>query len=311
MALRTRPYFGIGINGELTDADRLRERARLADELGYDLISIMDHPYAANRPEAYAALAVMLGHTQRITGYVGVTNLPLRPAPVLARTLSTLTAFTTGRIVLGLGSGGFWDQITKLGVPPRRPLQAVRAFEEAIELVHALSGGGDDPVNFDGTYYQVHDVYPAPVPAPPIWTGSSGRTALAITGRLADGWIPARGADWTSEHYQWARPLIDQAASAAGRDPAAVLTYFNVSATLTSAPLARSRSEDGRWLGGSAEQWSDELTRAVLDHGGAGFNLALSSDDDTEEDTLRRFAAEVIPAVRAAVHPVPRSDAPR
>ena len=264
MVLGTRPYFGTGVNGGLTDASRLRARARLADDLGYDLLSIMDHPYAENRPEAYTALAVMLGETHRISGYVGVTNLPLRPAPLLARALSTLSAFTGGRVVLGLGSGGFWDEITKLGVSPLRPIQAVRAFEEAIELVRALSGGGREPVTFDGTYYQVHGVYPAPVPDAPIWTGSSGRTALQITGRLADGWIPSRAADWTSEHYQWARPLIDRAAVDAGRDPSDVLTYFNLPGTLTAEPLRHPRSEDGRWVGGSPEQWVDELTRAVL-----------------------------------------------
>jgi alkanesulfonate monooxygenase SsuD/methylene tetrahydromethanopterin reductase-like flavin-dependent oxidoreductase (luciferase family) len=303
MALDTRPYFGLGINGDIHAAAEQLNRARLADELGYDLFSVMDHPYAADRLEAYAALSAMLGATSRITGYVGVTNLPLRPAAVLARTLATLSALSGGRVVLGLGSGGFWQHITRMGVPHLRPIQAVGAFEEAIQLIRALTGGGKDAVSFDGRYYRVEGIQPAPVPTPPIWTGSNGPTALQVTGRLADGWIPSFGADWTSQRYRQARPLIDQAAIDAGRDPAEILTYYNVSGRLTPSALSRTRDEDGRWVGGSVEQWVEELITAVLEHGAAGFNTAVTAEDDPSGDeAARRFAAEVIPAVREAVH---------
>lgn len=66
------------------------------------------------------------------------------------------------------------------------PAQAVRAMAEASIVVRALSGGGE-PVTFDGEFYQITDLVPAQVPAPPIWTGSVGPTSRAVTGRLADG----------------------------------------------------------------------------------------------------------------------------
>ena len=50
-----------------------------------------------------------------------------------------------------------------------------------------------------------------PVPAPPVWTGAIGPKALAVTGRLADGWVPGRGADWLSAGYRESRPVIDEA----------------------------------------------------------------------------------------------------
>lgn len=93
---------------------------------------------------------------------------------------------------------------------------AVRAMEEAITLVRALSGGGA-PVTFDGEFYQVRAIGPAPVPAPPVWTGSVGPKSLAVTGRLADGWVPGRAADWLRPDYIAARRLVD----AAPRRPAA------------------------------------------------------------------------------------------
>ncbi|MFC7109482.1 LLM class flavin-dependent oxidoreductase [Nonomuraea rubra] len=95
---------------------------------------------------------------------------------------------------------------------------AVDAFEEAIVLVKLLSGGGA-PVTFEGAHYQVHRIEPAPVAAPPVWTGSVGPKSLAATGRVADGWIPGHAADWLSERYRSSRPIIDEAAVAAGRDP--------------------------------------------------------------------------------------------
>jgi Luciferase-like monooxygenase/Bacterial DNA topoisomerase IB, N-terminal domain len=83
---------------------------------------------------------------------VTVTNLPSRPAPVLARTVTSLSALSGGRIVLGVGAGSLWDMIVKLGVPRLNGESAVRALKEAITLIRALSGGGD-PVSFDGRFY--------------------------------------------------------------------------------------------------------------------------------------------------------------
>jgi hypothetical protein len=49
-------------------------------------------------------------------------------------------------------------------------------------VVRALSGGGD-PVTFHGEFYQVTELAPASAPTPPIWVGSLGPKALAVTGR--------------------------------------------------------------------------------------------------------------------------------
>ena len=80
--------------------------------------------------------------------------------------------------------------IVKLGIPRLDGGAAVRAMAEAITLIRALSGGGD-PVTFDGEFYQVSDLDPAAAPAPRVFTGSVGPKSLAVTGQLADGWIPS------------------------------------------------------------------------------------------------------------------------
>ncbi|GIM89879.1 hypothetical protein Ato02nite_016720 [Paractinoplanes toevensis] len=65
--------------------------AQQADQDGLDLISLSDHPYLGERLDAYAAIALILGRTSRLSGFANVTNLPLRPAPMLARTVTTLS----------------------------------------------------------------------------------------------------------------------------------------------------------------------------------------------------------------------------
>jgi alkanesulfonate monooxygenase SsuD/methylene tetrahydromethanopterin reductase-like flavin-dependent oxidoreductase (luciferase family) len=138
------------------------------------------------------------------------------------------------------------------------------------------------------------------VPAPPIWTGSVGPKSLAVTGRLADGWVPPMGSDWQSTLYRESRPRIDAAAAAAGRDPAQIASIYNFGGRITPEPLAATRGEDGRWIGGSVRQWIDELTSAVLEHRASGF-IYRSTDDTPASEALAHWAAEIVPAVREAI----------
>jgi alkanesulfonate monooxygenase SsuD/methylene tetrahydromethanopterin reductase-like flavin-dependent oxidoreductase (luciferase family) len=295
--------FGVGL-GAWNGADTVTaaESANLtaqADRDGLDLFTVADHPYFGAKLDAYALVSFLLGQTERIAGMVTVTNLPSRPAPVLARTITSLSTLSGGRILLGIGAGGIWDMIEKLGVPRLDGGSAVRSMAEAITLIRALSGGGE-PVTFEGEFYQVDGLAPAAAPAPPVWTGSVGPASLAVTGRLADGWVPPRGSDWLSAMYRESRPLVDEAAAAAGRDPADVIDVYNFGGRITPEELPATRDEAGRWVGGSVRQWVDELTGAVLEHGAAGF-IYRSTDDTPAETAAARFAREIVPAVRAAM----------
>src|SRR5437763_8115705 len=110
-----------------------------------------------------------------------------------------------------------WDMIAKLGVPRLDGGAAVRAMAEGMMLIRALAGGGD-PVTVEGEFYQVSGLNPAPVAAPPIWTGSVGPRSLAVTGRAADGWVPSRGSPWTTALSRQSAPRLQPAAFTQGRD---------------------------------------------------------------------------------------------
>ncbi|KFZ80678.1 5,10-methylene tetrahydromethanopterin reductase [Amycolatopsis sp. MJM2582] len=289
--------FGFGLETGVGEVDDLLRHAEQADRAGLDLVSLSDHPYFADRLDAYAALGVILGRTSRVTAAVNVTNLPSRPAPMLARTITSLSALSGGRVALGIGAGGLWREIAKLGVEHRTPAEAVRAMGEAIALVKALSGGGA-PVTFEGEFYSVDGLVPAAAAAPPVWTGAVGPKSLAVTGKLADGWIPGHAADWLSPRFAESRPVIDQAAVDAGRDPGEIATIYNFPGRITENPVASPRDDDGRWVGGSPEQWVGELVSAVRDHGAAGFIYFPVEDGTSTDSALRRWGNEVVPAVR-------------
>ncbi|GGK86371.1 hypothetical protein Ppa06_46490 [Planomonospora parontospora subsp. parontospora] len=109
--------FGFGTHSDIDDIPRLLRMTRQADRDGLDVFTLSDHPYIGGRVDAYAALGFILGRTERIAGFANVTNLPTRPAPMLARTVTSLSALSGGRIVLGMGAGGLWDRISDMGVP--------------------------------------------------------------------------------------------------------------------------------------------------------------------------------------------------
>jgi alkanesulfonate monooxygenase SsuD/methylene tetrahydromethanopterin reductase-like flavin-dependent oxidoreductase (luciferase family) len=154
---------------------------------------------------------------------------------------------------------------------------------------------------FDGEFYEVSGLMPSPVPAPPIWTGSNGPKSLAVTGRRADGWIPGRAADWLSPRFARSRPLIDAAALAAGRQPADIQTIYNLPGRITTSPLRATRDDQRRWIGGSPDQWIEELTGAVLEHHAAGFIYFPMADGTPVDVALGRWATEIAPAVREAL----------
>ena len=121
-----------------------------------------------------------------------------------------------------------------------------------------------------------------------------------MTRQLADGWIPPGGSDWLSQLYRESRPRVDAAAVAAGRDPAEIISVYNFGGRITPEPLAATRGEDGRWIGGSVRQWVDELTTAVLEHHAAGF-IYRCTDDTPADEALARWATEIVPTVREVI----------
>ena len=282
--------FGWFLVPEAADPRGLVEEARLAERSGFDLIGIQDHPYQRRYLDTFTLLAALATATERIGLFPDVANLPLRPPAMLAKAAASLDLLSGGRFELGVGAGGFWDPVVAMGGPRRPPGEAVEALEEAIGLLRLL-WSGERSARFEGRHYRVAGMKPGPAPAHPIgiWVGGFGPRMLALTGRLADGWVPS-SPSMPPRRLGAAQARIDEAAAAAGRDSAAIRRLYNIS--------GRIGPGGGGFLDGPAGQWVEQLLPLVTEVGMDTFVLWPSESPASQ---LRRFADEVAPALRQAV----------
>src|SRR2546426_6992016 len=96
--------FGVFVTPEATE--RPLQMAALADELGYEVVGVQDHPYQRRFFDTWTLLTAIAMRTEHITVFPDVANLPLRPPAVLAKAAATLDLLSGGRVELGLGAGG-------------------------------------------------------------------------------------------------------------------------------------------------------------------------------------------------------------
>lgn len=283
--------FGIFPSPDAAAYEETVRVATLADELGLDLVGVQDHPYQRRYLDTFSLMADLLARTERVRIFPDVANLPMRGAAMIAKAAASLDIMSGGRFELGLGAGGFWDAIAALGGPRREPAAAVDAFVEAIAVIRAL-WSDERGLRIDGAHYRLDGTHGGPVPAHDIgiWSGANGPRMLALTGELADGWIPSLPYV-PPEALAERHAIIDDAAVDAGRDPSDILRLYNVSGTITDG------ASDG-FLQGPVDQWVDQLAVLAVEHRVEAF--VLWPDGDAERQ-VRRFAEQVAPGVHAAV----------
>lgn len=280
--------FGVSIVPTSADLDLARSLARRADELGLDLVGIQDHPYQWRYLDTWALLADLLARTERVRFFPDVANLPLRGPAMIAKQAATLDALSGGRFELGLGAGGFWEAIGAMGGPVRSGREALEALEDAIRIIRAF-WSGERTISVEGEHYSVRGLHPGPAPAHAIgiWLGVGKPRALALTGRLADGWVPSLF--WaTPELVPEMHKRIDDGATEAGRDPARIRRVYNVGGRIADGPVRG-------LLDGPSGHWIETLAGFV---GELGFDTFVFWPDEEPLVQLERFAREVVPALR-------------
>jgi alkanesulfonate monooxygenase SsuD/methylene tetrahydromethanopterin reductase-like flavin-dependent oxidoreductase (luciferase family) len=255
--------FGIFPSPRADFSQEALQMARVADEAGFDLVGIQDHPYQRRFLDTWALMAFVLAQTSRITVFPDVANLPLRPPRMMAKHAATLDQLSGGRFELGLGAGAFWEGIEAMGGRQLSPKQSVDHLELAIgEIREFWRGEG----KFDG---------PTPAHDMGIWLGAYKPRMLRLTGALADGWIPSQSY-MPPDQVPEAMKRVDDAAAAEGRDPKRLRRVYNL---ISDEPV-------------TAEQIADFATDL-------GFDSFIFSPADRHE--VERLAHDVLPAVREEV----------
>lgn len=174
------------------------------------------------------------------------------------------------------------------GRPPRTAGQSIEALEEATHIIRALWASKAD-VEFRGTHYRLGGARPGPAPVHQvsIWFGAYRPRMLRVVGAIGDGWIPS-SPFFPPEALPDANRIINEAAEAAGRSPRSIRRGYNIEGEFGTGP---------GFLQGPPAVWARQLAELVLTGQIDTFFLYRVGSPDF----LRRFAAEVAPAVRELV----------
>ncbi|MFO7795808.1 MAG: LLM class flavin-dependent oxidoreductase [Promethearchaeati archaeon] len=169
--------------------------------------------------EAFSTLAVAGWNTSRINLGTSVTEVFRRHPAVLAQIALTQDNISKGRFILGIGAGEGENTIP-YGIKWEKP---VSRLEEALQIIKLL-WEHNHKVSYDGDFWTLKDAILQLHPYkegvyPPIWVAAHGPKMLEITGKLADGWLPAYS---SPKAYKKRLEKIKESAKKDGRDPESI-----------------------------------------------------------------------------------------
>ncbi|MDK1472173.1 TIGR03842 family LLM class F420-dependent oxidoreductase [Streptomyces sp. 549] len=202
--------------------------------------------------EPYVIHSRILEHTDRLIVGPMVTNPGTRTWEVTASTFATLNEMYGNRTVCGIGRGD-----SAMRVAGRAPNTLAR-LGEAITAIRDLAEGRQAVV--DGTELRLPWVRDGKLP---VWMAAYGPKALAMAGRLADGFILQLADPYLTE---WMVKAVRQAAADAGRDPDDV-TVCVAAPAYVGDDLAHAR-EQCRWFGGMVGNHVADLVGRYGEHSG-------------------------------------------
>lgn len=187
--------LGLTISSEEFAPSRLVEVAVLAEEAGFDFVSISDHyhPWVSEQghsPFVWTILGAISQATEAIEVAVGVSCPTIRIHPaILAQSVATTGVLLDGRFVWGVGTG---EALNEHVVGEAWPPYEIRAemMEEAISVIRRL--WSEESVTHFGQYYTVVDarILDQPNEPVPIIVSAFGPESAELAASLGDGlWI--------------------------------------------------------------------------------------------------------------------------
>jgi 5,10-methylenetetrahydromethanopterin reductase len=194
-------------------ADRLVERAQLAEANGYSAVWVADERFYR---EVYSCLGQIAAHTATVRLGPCVTDPFARHPALTAMAIATLDEISGGRAMLGIGAGisGF----AELGIERKKPARAIR---ESIELIRGLLRGETVDYRGEVVAFDHGRLSFSPVRSDiPVYVASNGPLGQRVAAELADGVIMEACAS-TAEVRAF-RSAVEGATRKAGRDPRSI-----------------------------------------------------------------------------------------
>jgi alkanesulfonate monooxygenase SsuD/methylene tetrahydromethanopterin reductase-like flavin-dependent oxidoreductase (luciferase family) len=304
------PVFGLSITPYSSNVDNIFKLAKTAEDLGLDIIGIQDHPYNGSFLDTWTLISTLAASTRRIRYFPDVSDLPMRPPAILAKTAATLDIITKGRTELGLGTGAFWDAIHSWGGSRRTPGEAVEAYKEALQVTRLIwnYGKGHNRVSFPGKYYQLENAQagPSPYHKMSIWTGAVGPRMMNIIGEFTDGWVVPLSTNMSGDEIKIRQKMIDDSARKNGRLPQSIRRIAQLVGAIDEREQQEKSEKKPFFLHdrtpfiGSVSHWVNWLTSSYKELGLDTFIFWPSVEGD-EENQVRIFAQQIVPKLRASL----------
>lgn len=258
---------------------------------GYVLIPGRKHPehWKERYWEPFTVLGFLAGLTSKVTLGTSVVIVPMHNPFELAKQVAEVDQLSGGRFVFGIGVGWFEEEFEVLGQEFHN--RGART-DEAMNLMSAL--WRNDPVSFEGRYYNVDKAYFAPKPYrqphPPIWVAGNSKAAMKRAARIANAWHPVRP---SLEYLREARAELNRYLEQVGRAPESLEIAVKVPLIFQDAgpgpdePPTQGRVVD---IVAAIERYREAgASQMVFDFVPESLATAL--------DTMERFAEEVRPAL--------------
>ncbi|PKB72387.1 MAG: hypothetical protein BZY87_00925 [SAR202 cluster bacterium Io17-Chloro-G6] len=234
--------------------DRIIALAEMVERAGLDSVWVGDSLVAKPRMEPLAVLAALAARTSRVRLGTAVLLPALRHPVLLAQTLATVDLISGGRLVIGAGVGGAFNDDQKreweaAGVPARG---RGRRFEEIIEIVQGLGAG--DPYDFHGRDFDLDSTLMRPIPTRPggipFLLASHYRAQspaqIRRAARLGAGIISISD---TPEEFSQVVRQVEEKAAELGRDPASLEKTFYLTVNMDP-DLRKAEADAVEWLTG-------------------------------------------------------------
>jgi alkanesulfonate monooxygenase SsuD/methylene tetrahydromethanopterin reductase-like flavin-dependent oxidoreductase (luciferase family) len=251
---------------------QLSERARLAEEAGFDIFVFEDALMYRGESrtegvwESMTIAGALAATTRTIEFGQSVVNSPYRAPALVASMATTLDEISGGRYVLGVGAGNTpVSDYRGFGFPTDRRFSR---FAEWIEILHRLLRSGS--VDFEGDFHSAQQgELPLRGPhreGPRLTIAAGGEKMLGLVAQFGDEW---NWWCWDETFEQLSARLVpmmqklEAACFDAGRDPGSLVRTLD----LYSVALPGAESELQNPLTGSA----DEIAAMLLELRGLGF----------------------------------------
>lgn len=207
---------------------RWQKIARLVEEAGFAGLFRSDHFTNSKPPdieslELWTSLTWLAGNTKRIEFGPLVTPFSFRHPVHTARMASAVDDLSNGRLVLGLGAGWNEREHHLFGFDLLEPEARFERFNEGMEVVTRLLRS-DEPVTFEGQYYQLRGARLLPRPQRPggpwVLVGGNGiKRTLSYVVRYADEW---NCVTLTPQEFADMNMKLNEMLHVAGRKPESV-----------------------------------------------------------------------------------------